>query len=149
MFAAGPAELLHFNLVFFAFSARIVVILIFAIGASQNVGNSFSHNSFLVSREAYLVSLKSFSSSRASHFTSNASRSLRNDLCHDASADGMSTFSNGKANPLLHRNRRDQLRLKLDIVPRHHHLYPGLQRHRSRHITRPKIKLRPIPLEKR
>src|SRR5438874_117882 len=50
---------------------------------------------------------------------------------------------------LLHRNRRDQLDRHLRVVPRHHHLHPRRQLHRPRHIRRPQIKLRPIPLEKR
>src|SRR5438874_12320165 len=49
---------------------------------------------------------------------------------------------------LLHRNRRDQLDRHLRVVPRHHHLHPRRELHRPRHIRRPQIKLRPIPLEK-
>src|SRR2546425_6245240 len=50
---------------------------------------------------------------------------------------------------LLHRDRRDQLDRHLRVVPRHHHLHPRRQLHRPPHVRRPKIKLRPIPLEKR
>src|SRR5439155_1439808 len=44
---------------------------------------------------------------------------------------------------------RLQLELHLRVVPRHHHLPPRRQLHRPRHIRRPQVKLRPIPLEKR
>src|SRR5438128_716402 len=50
---------------------------------------------------------------------------------------------------LLHRDRRDQLHRHPHVVPRHHHLHPRRQRAHPRHVRRPKIKLRPIPLEKR
>src|SRR6266498_2053099 len=58
-------------------------------------------------------------------------------------------FPNGQAQLLLHCNRRDQLDRHLRVVPRHHHLHPRRQLHRPRHVRRPQIKLRPIPLEKR
>src|SRR5439155_22850847 len=35
------------------------------------------------------------------------------------------------------------------IVPRHHHLHPRIQLHHPRHIRRPKIKLRPVPIKER
>src|SRR5207249_5953086 len=43
----------------------------------------------------------------------------------------------------------DQLHLHCHVVSGHHHLRSRRQRHHPRHIRRPKIKLRPIPLKKR
>src|SRR2546427_3378199 len=71
------------------------------------------------------------------------------DLGHHAGADGAAALADREAQPLLHRNRRDQLDRHLRVVPRHHHLHPRRQLHRPRHIRRPEIKLRPIPLEER
>src|SRR5690606_35451303 len=45
------------------------------------------------------------------------------------------------------RDRLDQLHTQLHIIPRHHHLHPTRQRHHTRHIRRPKIKLRTITRE--
>src|SRR2546425_621480 len=50
---------------------------------------------------------------------------------------------------LLHRDRHDQLDRHRHVVPRHHHLHPLGQRAHPRHVRRPKVKLRPIPVEKR
>src|ERR1700691_2146618 len=74
---------------------------------------------------------------------------LRNDLGDDAGADGFATLADRKAQPLLHRNRRNQLHHDLDVVPRHHHLRALRQLHRPRHIRGAKVELRPISLEKR
>src|SRR6185369_16829365 len=56
---------------------------------------------------------------------------------------------NRKPQLLLHRDRRDQLDRHRHVVPRHHHLHPRRQRAHPRHVRRPKVKLRPIPVEKR
>src|SRR5579885_3396548 len=53
------------------------------------------------------------------------------------------------ASPLLQRHRRDQRRLDRHIVPRHHHLNPLRELDVPRHVRRPKVKLRPVPAEKR
>src|ERR687891_1675974 len=50
---------------------------------------------------------------------------------------------------LLQRHRRDQLHRHRHVVPRHHHLHAPRQRAYPRHVRRPKVKLRPIPVEKR
>src|SRR5204863_1786961 len=71
------------------------------------------------------------------------------DLGGHAGADGAAAFADRKPQLLLHRDRRDQLDRHLRVVPRHHHLHPRRQLHRPRHIRRPQVKLRPIPLEKR
>src|SRR5437899_7662645 len=54
-----------------------------------------------------------------------------------------------KPRPLIHRYGRQQLHHHLRVVPRHHHLRPFPQRHLPLHIRRAKLKLRPIPVEKR
>src|SRR5207253_826090 len=46
------------------------------------------------------------------------------DLGHDACADGAAALADREAQPLLHRDRRDQLDRHLRVVPRHHHLHP-------------------------
>src|SRR5574342_1150503 len=71
------------------------------------------------------------------------------DLRDDARADGPPAFANREPQPLFHRDRRDQLDRHLRVVPRHHHLHPRRQLHVPRHVRRPKVKLRPVPLEKR
>src|SRR5437867_11273141 len=74
---------------------------------------------------------------------------LLQDLGGHAGADGAAAFADRKPQLLLHRDRRDQLDRHLRVIPRHHHLHPRRQLHRPRHVRRPQIKLRPIPLEKR
>src|SRR5580693_6777010 len=74
---------------------------------------------------------------------------LRNYLSNDTGADRLAALADGESQPLLHRNRRNQLHHNLDVVPRHHHLGALRQLHRPRHIRGAKIKLRPIPLEER
>src|SRR5207245_1865327 len=74
---------------------------------------------------------------------------LFQDLGHHAGAHRAAALADREPQLLLHRDRRDQLDRHLRVVPRHHHLHPGGQLHRPRHIRRPKVKLRPIPLEKR
>src|SRR5206468_4882385 len=74
---------------------------------------------------------------------------LRQDVGDDAGADGLAPFADRKAQPLVHRDRRDQLRRDCHVVSRHHHLHPRRQRHHPRHVRRPEIKLRPVPVEKR
>src|SRR3989449_1853696 len=75
--------------------------------------------------------------------------SLLQDLGGHAGADGAAAFADRKPQLLLHRDRRDQLDRHLRVVPRHHHLHPRRQLHRPRHVRRPQVKLRPIPLEER
>src|SRR5215813_148758 len=58
-------------------------------------------------------------------------------------------FPDRESQSLLHRDRRDQLDRQLRVVSRHHHLYSFIQRRNSRHVRRPKVKLRPVPAEKR
>src|SRR5438132_153208 len=50
--------------------------------------------------------------------------SLCQDVGDDAGADGLAPLADRKAQPLVHRDRRDQLRRDRHVVPRHHHLPP-------------------------
>src|SRR3989442_10476307 len=71
------------------------------------------------------------------------------DLDDDAGAHRAAPLPNGEPQLLLHRDRHDQLDRQRHVVPRHHHLHPARQRAHPRHVRRPKVKLRPIPVEKR
>src|SRR6266540_6552300 len=48
--------------------------------------------------------------------------SLLDHFRHHARAHGLATLADGKAQALLHRNRRNQAHHHLHVVPRHHHL---------------------------
>src|SRR6185312_2677049 len=74
---------------------------------------------------------------------------LFQDLGDNTGADRAAALADRKAQPLLHRDRADQLHVHLDVVPGHDHLRPRGQLNRSRHVRRAKVKLRPIPLEER
>src|SRR5688572_29151958 len=74
---------------------------------------------------------------------------LLQDLGHNAGAHRAAAFADRKAQPLVHRDRRDQLDRHLHVVPRHHHLHPRRQLHRPRHVGRPEVELRPVALEER
>src|SRR5438270_1670856 len=82
-------------------------------------------------------------------FSRGIASALLQDLGGHAGADRAAAFADRKPQLLLHRDRRDQLDRHLRVVPRHHHLHPRRQLHRPRHVRRPQVKLRPIPLEKR
>src|SRR5437588_2560336 len=71
------------------------------------------------------------------------------DLGDDAGAHRAPPFPDRAPPLLLHRHRPDQLHRHRHVVPRHHHPHPARQRAHPRHIRRPKVKLRPIPVEKR
>src|SRR5512135_955383 len=74
---------------------------------------------------------------------------LLQDLRDDAGADGAAALADRKAQALFHRDRADQLDRHLDVVARHHHLDALRQLHRTRHVRRAEVKLRPIALEER
>src|SRR5262247_3468366 len=74
---------------------------------------------------------------------------LLHDLRHDPRPHRPPPLPNGKPQLLLHRHRLDQLDRHRHVVPRHHHLHPARQRAHPRHVRRPKVKLRPVPVEKR
>src|SRR2546422_6827792 len=74
---------------------------------------------------------------------------LLRDLRDDAGTHRPPPLPDRKPQLLLHRHRRDQVDRHRHVVPRHHHLPPRRQRHHPRHVRRPKIELRPVPVEKR
>src|SRR5262245_23262437 len=74
---------------------------------------------------------------------------LLHDLRHYPRPHRPPPLPNGKPQLLLHRHRLDQLDRHRHVVPRHHHLHPARQRAHPRHVRRPKVKLRPVPVEKR
>src|ERR1022692_3707640 len=76
-------------------------------------------------------------------------RILRYYLRDDTCADGFAAFADREAQPLLHRNRRNQLHHDLDVVPGHHHLGALRQLHRAGHVGGAKVELRPVALEER
>src|SRR5256712_6407940 len=82
-------------------------------------------------------------------FSRGTASALLQDLGGHAGADGAAAFADREPQLLLHRDRRDQLDRHLRVVPRHHHLDAGGELHRPRHVRRPQVKLRPIPLEER
>src|SRR3990172_8270207 len=113
-----------------------------------------------VRRTVSTISLTDRSSSRWSYARSRirifwstsiamAVDSLLLDLGHDARAHRPTPLPDREPQLLLHRDRRDQRHIHRHVVPRHHHLHPRRQRAHPRHVRRPKVKLRPIPLEKR
>src|SRR2546425_5587505 len=75
--------------------------------------------------------------------------SLLQDFRNHTRADRPSTLADGKPQLLFHRDRRDQLDRHLRVVARHHHLHPRRQLHTPRHVRRPEVELRPVPLEER
>src|SRR5579871_1559438 len=74
---------------------------------------------------------------------------LLQDLGDDPRPHRPAPLPHRKPLPFLQRDRRDQRRLHRHVVPRHHHLHPVRQLHVPRHVRRPKVKLRPVPREKR
>src|SRR2546425_3351230 len=76
-------------------------------------------------------------------------RALLQDLSDDAGAHRAAALADREARLLLHRERRGQLDRHLRLAPRHPHLPPPRQLHRPRHVRRPQVELRPVPLEKR
>src|SRR5262249_47769906 len=74
---------------------------------------------------------------------------LLDDLGDNPSADRAAALADGEAQPLFTGDRRDELDVQVDVVPRHHHLHPLRQRHHPRHVRRAEVELRPVPLEER
>src|SRR5436309_10060652 len=75
--------------------------------------------------------------------------SLLRDLRDDAGAHRAPPLADRDPQLRVHRHRLDQLDRHRHVVPRHHHLHPARQRAHPRHVRRPKIKLRPVPVEER
>src|SRR5437667_3204767 len=74
---------------------------------------------------------------------------LLRDLRDDAGAHRPPPHAHREPQLRVHRHRLDQLDRHRRIVHRHHHLHPARQRAHPRHVRRPKIKLRPVPVEER
>src|SRR5262245_34701284 len=74
---------------------------------------------------------------------------LRDDVADDARTHRAAAFADREPQPLLHRDRRDQLHFHVHVVPRHHHLPPRGQRRHSRHVRGPEVELRPVAIEER
>src|SRR3989441_630845 len=74
---------------------------------------------------------------------------LLRDLRDDAATPRPPPLPDRNPHLLLHRHRLDQCDLHRRVAPRPHHLPPRRQRHHPRHVRRPKIELRPVPVEKR
>src|SRR6267378_8179872 len=75
--------------------------------------------------------------------------SLLRDLRDDAGAHRAPPLADREPQLLVHRHRLDQLDRHRHVVPRHHHLHPPPPRAHPRHVRRPKIKLRPVPVSER
>src|SRR5215510_3194795 len=82
-------------------------------------------------------------------YVSPSLKSLFDDFCDDARADGLAALADGKPQALLHRDRSDQAHRHLHVVPRHHHLGALGQLAAARHVGGAKVELRPVPREKR
>src|SRR5690625_2489737 len=74
---------------------------------------------------------------------------LLDDFGDQSGTNRAATLTNRELQPLLHRNRLNQLHGHLSVITGHHHLSTLSQRHRASHISRPEIKLRTIVIEKR
>src|SRR5262245_57921967 len=77
----------------------------------------------------------------------NSTTALANNLGTNARAYSTTTLTDGELHALFHRHRLDQFYRHLDVVPRHHHLYPFGQSDRPSHIRCAHIELRSIPVE--
>src|SRR5437762_6628173 len=75
--------------------------------------------------------------------------SLLLDFGDDPGAHRAAALADREAEAILHRDRGDQLDRHLRVVAGHHHLHARRQLHRPRHVGRPQIELRPVPLEER
>src|SRR6266478_7253162 len=82
-------------------------------------------------------------------FAHKPSSKLLDNLRDGACADRVAAFADREPQPLLQRHRRDQTYLRRHVVPRHHHFHSRRQLHISRHVRRPKVKLRSVPREER
>src|SRR5262247_228432 len=67
-------------------------------------------------------------------FWSISFRPLRDDFADDARTHRAAAFPDREPQPLLHRDRRDQLHFHVHVVPGHHHLPPRRQRRHPGHV---------------
>src|SRR5256712_8022961 len=74
---------------------------------------------------------------------------LPRDLRDDAGTHRPPPLPDRNPQLLLHRNRRDQFDRHRHVAPRPPRPHRRRQRHHPRHVRRPKIELRPVPVEKR
>src|SRR6266545_4848611 len=74
---------------------------------------------------------------------------LGDDLGDGAGAHRAAALPDGEAQPLLHRDGRDQLHAHLRVVPRHHHLRSVRQGRHPRHVRGPEVELPPVAREER
>src|SRR6476620_11008219 len=70
-----------------------------------------------------------------------------NDLRHDASADGLAAFADGKAQAFFHGDRVDQLHGDRHVVAWHHHLFAFWQLDRTGHVRRAEVELGTVVVE--
>ncbi len=64
-------------------------------------------------------------------------------------ADQILEAADREALRLVHRDRRDQRHRHLHVVAGHHHLRPRRKLRHPRHVRRPEVELRPVPVEER
>ena len=74
---------------------------------------------------------------------------LRDDLRHDACADGAAAFADGEAQLFFHRDRGDQRHVELQVVARHHHFGAFGQLNRAGHVRGAEVELRAVVGEER
>ena len=74
---------------------------------------------------------------------------LLDNLGHDASTHRAPALADREPKLGIHRDRRDQFHFHLHVVPRHHHLDALRQLRCARHVRRPEVELRTIPVEER
>src|SRR5262245_25125689 len=74
---------------------------------------------------------------------------LLDDRSDDAGTDRAPALADGKAQLLLHGDRRDQLDRHRNVVAGHHHLRTLRQRHNTRNVRRAEVKLRTVVGEER
>src|SRR5262249_42327243 len=74
---------------------------------------------------------------------------LFEDLGDDAGADGAPALADRETQALVHRDRRDEVDLQLDVVARHHHLRALGQRADAGHVGGAEVELRAVAVEER
>src|SRR5512141_2709764 len=74
---------------------------------------------------------------------------LGNNFTHNASTNSTPTLTDGETKADISSNRSNQFYLRPDVIPGHYHLNPFLKAHYAGYVGCPKIKLRPITIEKR
>src|SRR5450759_999367 len=74
---------------------------------------------------------------------------LFDNLADDAGAHSAATLTDREVGTDLQRHRHNQLDGQVHVVARHHHLDPARQLRFTRHVHRPHVELRPVPVEER